>query len=197
MKYILIQNYVFLWFNILVIPATPMLRVLITGFHSNAIIKTGQNLPRSFSRCSISVLIMSFIAHLSRFHHSLFFLSVPPLLSFLFLLKPKGLPERCLAGHCYAPETVPRCSLQCHRSGREKNKRENENKTLWNKWKTQLCVYPLNKSSIPTAFCWEPISQRGIKTQLHLQSYISISHPGFIFCPTESKRSPDSRACVE
>ncbi len=59
----------------------------------------------------------------------------------------------------------------------EKQRRENENKRLWNKWKTQLCVYLLNKSSIQIAFCWGPISQRGIKTQLHLQSYISISHP--------------------
>lgn len=63
----------FLWHNILVIPPTPMLRVLINGFHSKAIIKLVIICLWSFSRCSMSVLIMSTIPHLSRFHHSLFF----------------------------------------------------------------------------------------------------------------------------
>lgn len=57
--------------------------------------------------------------------------------------KLKGLPERCLAGHRYAPETVPRCSLQHHRSGREKNKGE----------KTRTRDYETNEN---TAVCLSP-----------------------------------------
>lgn len=42
----------------------------------------------------------------------------------------------------------------------ETMKQKKERTRDWNKWKIQLCVYPLNKSSIQIAFCWGPISQR-------------------------------------
>lgn len=115
---------------------------------------------------------MCSIPHLGRFQHSLSSLCSP---SFIFPVPPQteGL-TREMSGRALL------CSRDCSplfSATPSFWERENENKRLWNKWKTQLCVYPLNKSSIQIAFCWGPISQRSIKTQLHLQSYISISHP--------------------
>lgn len=127
--------------------------------------RTGHNLPlvifKEFNSRPHNAL------HLAARQHCPFPLCSP---SFLIpaLFKTDGLPGRCLAGHCCAPETpVPRYSPPHRRSGREKT-------TTTDYEQMRLTAVCLSTKQLQIAICGGPISQRGIETQLHLQSDISI-----------------------
>lgn len=147
---------------------SPVWRVSISEFHTKAIIALVIVCRWSFSRSSIPGLIMPSIWRLG---NTALFLSVLPLFSFLLSSKLMAYQRDVWQGIAVLQRPLFPVIL---RHTVVLGERKPQQHTM-NKWDAQLCVYPLNKCSLQIAICRGPISQRGIETQLHLQSDISIS----------------------
>lgn len=160
-----------------------MLRVLNFRFHSKAIITMVIICPWYFSRCSLPVLIMCSIPHLSKFQHSPFSLCSP---SFIFPVPPQteGL-TREMSGRALlcSRDCSPLFSATPSFWEREKQKRKREQDTMTQMKNTAVCLSPKQK------FNWNCILLRAHFTEGHQNTVaLTVLHfnlaSSLIFRPT-------------